>query len=170
MNVYVILLRILHIFAGVFWVGAAATFVLFIAPSAAATRPESQKFINYLVQQRRFATAILIAATLGILAGLLLYWQDSAGFQGSWILSPTGLGFTAGALAALLAYGVLHMARRNLRRLGTLAQQIQRSGQPPTPDQAAELQRLQQRQSRLGYIGLILLALALLGMSIARYL
>jgi uncharacterized membrane protein len=170
MNVYVILLRILHIFAGVFWVGAAATFVLFIAPSAEATRPESQKFVNYLLQQRRFLTAILIAATLGILAGLLLYWQDSAGFQGSWILSPTGLGFTSSALAALLAYGVLHMARRNLKRLGMLAQQIQSSGQPPTPDQAAQLQQLQQRQSRLGSIGLILLALALLGMAVARYL
>ena len=170
MNVYVILLRILHIFAGVFWVGAAAIFVLFIAPTAAATRPESQKFVNYLLRQRRFVTWILIAATLAILAGLLLYWQDSAGFQASWIVSPTGLGFTAWALAALLAYGVLHMARRNLRRLGTQAQQIQSGGQPPTPDQAAELQRLQQRQNRLGYIGLVLLTLALLGMSVARYL
>ncbi len=170
MNVYVILLRIVHIFAGVFWVGAGATFVLFIAPTAAATHPESQKFVNYLIQQRRFVTAILIAATLAILAGLLLYWRDSAGFQGSWILSPTGLGLTAGALAAFLAYGVLHMGRRNLKRLMMLGQQIQGGGKPPTPEQAAELQRLQQRQNRLGTIGLILLTLALLGMSIARYL
>ncbi len=170
MDLYVIVLRVLHIFSTVFWFGAAATFALFIAPSAAATRPESQKFMNYLLQQRKFVTAILVAATLGILAGLLLYLRDSAGLLWVWIVSPPGLGFTIGAIAGLLAYGGLHMARRNLKRLGMLAQQIQSGGKPPTPEQAAALQVLQQRQTRLAYIALILLSIALLGMSIARYL
>src|SRR5574341_2623139 len=98
MNVIMILLRIVHIFSGVFWVGAAATFVWFIAPSVAATRPESQKFLNHLLQERRFVTALLIAATLAIIAGLLLYWQVSAGLQLRWISTPTGLGFTTGAV------------------------------------------------------------------------
>ena len=170
MNVLMIVLRIVHIFAGVFWVGAAATFVMFLAPTAAATRPESQKFMNYLLQQRQFLNRLVAAASFGILAGLLLYWQDSGGFSFAWIATPTGLGFTFGALAAIAAFAGLLMARDNLRKLGSLSQQIQSAGKPPAPDQAAELQRLQQRQSRLGTMGLGLLTLALLGMAIARYL
>jgi uncharacterized membrane protein len=170
MNIFVIVLRIIHIFAGVFWVGAAATFVMFLAPTAAATRPESQKFMNYLLQQRQFLNRLVAAATLGILAGLLLYWQDSGGFSLNWITTPTGLGFTLGATAAVIAFAGLLMARDNLKRLGALSRQIQSSGQPPTPDQAAQLQRLQERQSRLGAIGLALLTVALLGMATARYL
>jgi hypothetical protein len=170
MDLYAIVLRILHIFSTVFWFGAAATFALFIAPAVAATRPESQKFLNYLLQQRKFLTAILAAATLGILAGLLLYLRDSAGLQWIWIVSPPGLGFTIGAISGLLAYGGLHLARRNLKRLGMLSQQIQSGGKPPSPEQAAALQILQRRQTRLAYLGVILLSIALLGMSIARYL
>ena len=170
MDLVVIVLRILHIFGSVFWFGAATTFALFIAPAAAATRPESQKFVNYLMNQRKFLTAILWASTIGILAGLLLYWRDSVGFQLTWITTPAGLGFTIGAIAGLLAYGGLHIARRNLKRLGALAQQIQSGGKPPTPEQAAALQALQQRQTRLAYLGVVLLSIALLGMSVARYL
>jgi uncharacterized membrane protein len=170
MNVYLIVLRIVHIFAGVFWMGAAATFVLFLGPTAAATRPESQKFMNYLLQQRQFLNRLVAAASLGVLAGVMLYWQDSGGFSIAWITTPTGLGFTLGAIAAIAAYGGLHMARQNLKRLGALSQQIQACGKPPAPDQAAELQRLQERQNRLGTFGLLMLTLALLGMAIARYL
>ena len=162
MDLYVIVLRILHIFATAFWFGAAATFVRFIVPSAAATRPESDKFVNHLLQQNRFLTAIIAAATVGILAGLLLYFRDSVGLQLTWITTPPGLAFTIGAIAGLLAYGGLHM--------GALAQQIRSSDKPPTPEQTAELQAAQERQTRLGNIGLVLLSIALLGMSIARYL
>ena len=170
MDLYVIVLRILHIFATAFWFGAAATFVRFIVPAAAATRPESDKFVYNLLQERRFLTAMIGSATIGILAGLLLYWRDSIGLQLTWITTPAGLTFTIGAIAGLLAYGGLHMARRDLRRMGALAQQIQSSGVPPTTEQAAALQAAQQQQTRLGNIGLVLLSIALLGMSIARYL
>ena len=169
MDLYVIVLRIVHIFGTVFWFGAAVTFALFISPAVAATRPESLKFMNYLLQQRKFLTAILIASSLGILAGPLLYLRDST-LRLDWIVTPSGLGFTIGALAGLFAYGGLHMARRNLRQMGALSQQIQSGGKPPTPEQATALQKYQQRQTRLAYLGVILLSIALLGMSIARYL
>jgi putative copper export protein len=51
MDIYVIVLRVLHIFAAVFWFGAAATFVLFIAPSVAAT-PEQAAALQ-VAQQRQ---------------------------------------------------------------------------------------------------------------------
>ena len=54
--------------------------------------------------------------------------------------------------------------------MGMLAQQIQSSGQPPTPEQAAALQAAQVRQVRLGNMALVLLSIALPGMSTARYL
>ena len=39
MDFYVILLRIVHIFAGVFWVGGMVLFFAFLEPTAKATAP-----------------------------------------------------------------------------------------------------------------------------------
>ncbi len=82
MNPYIIVLRIIHIFAGFFWVGAAATFVLFISPSAGATQPESQRFMTYLTQNLGFLNRTRDVAGLNVLAGLLLYsalYQERSG-------------------------------------------------------------------------------------------
>jgi hypothetical protein len=69
-----------------------------------------------------------------------------------WIAGAPGLGFTIGAIAGLLAYGGLQMARE-IETAGDAGAQIQSGGKPPTPEQAAALQALQQRQTRLAYIG-----------------
>jgi uncharacterized membrane protein len=101
MDIFLILLRIIHIFAGVFWVGAALIGTFFLVPAARSSGPEGLKFIQTLMVRMRFQTAIIVAAVLTILAGFFLYARDSGGFQQSWITSSVGLGFTIGALAAL---------------------------------------------------------------------
>jgi uncharacterized membrane protein len=171
MNGYIIILRIIHIFAGVFWVGAAATNVFFIAPTAAATVPESNRFMSYLTQNLNFLNRVRDIAALNILAGLLLYWNDSNGLQLAWITSPTGLAFTIAAIAALIAFTVfVVIGIPAIKRLGALGAEIRAAGKPPTPEQAATLQKLQQTAARGAIIGLGLLAIALLGMATARYL
>jgi uncharacterized membrane protein len=170
MDIFVIILRVIHIFASVFWAGAAAMIFFFLEPTAATAVPEGPKFLGRLVLQKRMNKWIIFAATLNPLAGILLYWQDSA-FQLSWTTTRTGLGFTAGALAGIAAsfLGWLVISP-TIERRAALGQEIETGGKPPTPQQAAEMQRLQQRTAMAGKLDIALLTIALLMMATARYL
>lgn len=171
MDFYVILLRIVHIFSGVFWVGAVALVVFFIQPTAAALGPDSQKFMQHLLFRRRITDWVLSAGVLNVIAGLLLYWRASAGLNLNWITSGPGLGFTVGAVAALAAISIgASVTRPSILRSGALGAEIQASGGGPSPEQAAELAKIQARGAAAGRWTLALLIVALLGMATARYL
>ncbi|MBA3779998.1 MAG: hypothetical protein H0X16_12015 [Chloroflexi bacterium] len=172
MDVGLLLLRVVHIGAGVFWVGGAFTFFLFVAPSAGALEPPATKrFMDEVVNNRRFPTAILIASTLTILAGALLYWRDSAGLSAAWITSPTGIGFTVGAVAAIVSWILGPLAiRPTITRLQELGDQVMEAHRPPTAEEAGTLAALNQRLRTVGIINLVLLGIAVLSMAVARYL
>jgi uncharacterized membrane protein len=54
MSIFLIILRILHIVAGVLWAGGASHFLLSIRTAAQATAPESQRFTGHLITQKRW--------------------------------------------------------------------------------------------------------------------
>jgi uncharacterized membrane protein len=164
------LLRIIHIGAGVFWVGSMLFFARFIFPSAMALGPAAGPFMDQLNRVRKVPAALLGAAVATILSGLLLYWRASMGFQGAWMRSPTGIVFGLGGLFALTAFfvGVL-VNRPTALRLGELGAAIHAKGGPPSPDQAAEMQRLQARLGVALRAVATLLVLATLAMALARY-
>ncbi len=87
MDAYLIVLRIVHILAGVFSVGSILLFFLFIQPTAKAVGPQGGPFMGHLNQQRKLGTFLGIAGLLNIAAGILLYWRDSGGFNLAWITS-----------------------------------------------------------------------------------
>ena len=103
MNIYVIVLRLIHIMGGVFWVGAAWMIAGFLFPTANAAGPEGAKFLQRLFQSR-LPTVISAAGGLNILAGLLLYWRDSGHLRLDWITTNAGLAFTLGGASALVAF------------------------------------------------------------------
>ena len=80
MNVTMILLRIIHIFAGVFWAGTTFFFVSFLEPTLTATAPESNKVMGYLTQRTRYVTTLGITAPLVALTGLICTGASSAGW------------------------------------------------------------------------------------------
>lgn len=170
MDIYLILLRIIHIFGGIFWVGATVINSVFLVPALRSSGPEGQKFMQSLMVHQRFPIAIAVSAWLTILAGVLLYWRDSGGLQISWITSSVGLGFTVGALAALVGFvlGALVLGP-TARQLGELNGRFHASGEPPTAGQRAEITRLNARMGKAGGINMILLMVALLAMATARY-
>ena len=75
MDVYLIILRILHIAAGVFWVGAAALFFFFVEPTVKALGPTGGAFMGHLSKVKRMPLVILMSAGLTVLAGILLYLE-----------------------------------------------------------------------------------------------
>jgi uncharacterized membrane protein len=167
---YVIILRLIHIAAGIFWVGAAFVLFLFIQPSVKDLGPEGQRFMGHLAARKRLPTVILSSGLLTVIAGALLYWRVSGGFDVAWIRSGPGIGFTIGALAALITLILgLTLTKPAVDRIGALGQEIARGGGQPTPAQAAEMQRLQARTVALGRVSMVLLAIAVATMATARY-
>jgi uncharacterized membrane protein len=171
MDWYVIILRVIHIAAGVFWVGAVFVLFLFIQPSVKELGPEGQRFMGHLTVRRKLPMVIVLAAALTILAGILLYWRASGGFDVDWITSGPGIAFTVGGLAAIatLALG-LSITKPSVDRMGAIGQEIAASGGQPTPSQATEMQRLQTRTVLIGRVSMVLLTIAVVTMATARFL
>ena len=169
MDIFMIVMRLIHIVTGVFWVGGSFVMLSHIVPAADAAGPAGGQFMQRLMQ-RGLTRAILGAGVFNVLAGVLLYLRDSAGLQLSWITSPVGLTFTVGALAALAAliYGGAVTAPAGTR-MGRLGQEIQAGGKPPTPEQMAQIGSLQAAMVQGARINVALLAIALIAMAIARY-
>ncbi len=171
MDTYMVVLRIVHILAGVFWVGAALTTLLFIQPTAREVGPAAGPFMMHLAGRKRLIDFVLSAAGLTVLAGLLMYWRVSDGLDADWIGSAPGVSLTVGALCAIAAFAiggsiVRPMIMENL----AIGRAVASSGGPPTPEQAAQLQALQRRGIAAGKAIVPLLIIAVIGMAAARYL
>lgn len=167
---WVNLMRVVHIFAGVLWVGAAFLFLFFINPSVKATAPGGQKFLQHFIVRRKYPTFMAVVANLTVLAGVVLFWRDASGDLLGWVQTGPGLGFTIGSVAAIavIPLGIFFLGPLT-ERIGKLGEQIEAAGGPPNPDQLNELQRLDHRLHRLEWIDFILLAISLVTMATARY-
>jgi hypothetical protein len=100
-----------------------------------------------------------------------MYWQVSSGFTGSWIVSGSGLALTIGSLAGILAFVAGFIINRPVtERLAAMSKEMQSSGGLPSPEQMEELRTQQERLSKGGLYVAILLAISVIGMSIARFL
>ena len=164
--------RILHIVAGVAWVGALTLLVLYLQPSARAIGPAAGPFMQELVGRRRLTNFLAGIGGVTVLAGLFLYWHDwdASGSLGDWLGTRFGAVMTVGAIAAIigLIVGVLG-ARPATDRLVALGARIASAGRPPTAEEVAEVQALQARARRLAIVVLTLLVISTLAMAIARY-
>jgi uncharacterized membrane protein len=169
MNTLIIILRIIHIFGGVFWVGVSLFNVGFLQPAVRATGAEGQAVMRYLTQKTRLLMTTYSAATLTLLAGLILYWIVS-GFRLSFLTSGYGLTLTIGAIAGIIAWILaMFVVRGIFSQMQGIGQAIQAQGGPPTPQQMTEMQALGARLVKVGQIGVVFMVIALLGMSAARY-
>jgi len=83
------LLRLLHILAGVFWVGGVLFLARFLLPTAAALGPAAGPVMDHLNRVGRLSQTLLGAGVVTVLAGFTLYWRDAAGSGAAWMGSPT---------------------------------------------------------------------------------
>jgi uncharacterized membrane protein len=166
----VLILRLLHIGAGVFWVGSILFLARFLMPSVMALGPAAGPVMDQLNRVRRLPQALLGAGFVTVLSGFGLYWIDSLGFRGPWMESPTGRVFGAGAGFALIGLIIgFAVNRPAAQRLGALAAAIQAGDGPPTAEQMATMRALQARLANATRLLAVLLALATAAMALARY-
>ena len=166
MNTAIIVLRLIHVFSAIFWVGSALTTGFFISPAVRVTAEAGQKFMGYLVTQTRLIMAITVSAVLTVLAGISLYWIDSDGLTSAWMKSGAGIGFGIGGLAGIISLIVGVIFGKNISALGSIFSQIQGK---PTGEQISKLQAIQKSMAVLGPANTIAQVIAVLCMATARY-
>lgn len=165
----VLVLRLIHIAAGAFWVGAVFTFFLFVQPAAMAAGPGAVPFTYQLLHHRRLPIVILASAAITILAGIWLLSILSNGFDLGMLVDEARLGYTVGGIVAILTFlvGSLYVFPRTRtveRTLGTLVAE----GRPPSPEEQATLARAGGEGRRAGWIVIAGLAVAVVSMATAR--
>ena len=170
MGILILVLRVIHIFCGVFWVGFAFFNIAFLQPTVRATGPEGQKTMQYLTQKTRLLSTVYATATLTMLSGLVLYWIILGFRLSAVVASGYGLVLTIGSISGLIAWVFAVVVIRGIfSKMQTIGQQIQAQGGPPTPEQAGQMQALVARLGKVGKIATVFLIITLLGMAIAQY-
>ena len=169
-RVWLIVLRLLHIIGGMFWVGSVVILAGFLLPAQRSAGAAGRSVMQEIMGRQRLGMWTGIAAFATILSGFALYGRNAALSDGTWPGSPTGIGYGIGALAALLALGLgMGIGRPAGRRLQRLGATLEASGGPPDAAIVREMERLQRRATGVVRIATVLLLLAAAMMATARY-
>jgi hypothetical protein len=163
-----IVLRLVHISSGTFWVGAAIFITLFLNPTVRAAGAEGGRFMQRLITQTPVVKYMNYSSLLAVVSGILLYGLN-VGFSAEWVASREGMIFTLGSLAGLVAYGTGHfLIAPTAQRMGVLGSEIAMAGGPPSELQLAEMSSLQARALWSGQLGLVMMVITVAGMAGAR--
>jgi len=142
-NPFMIVFRLLHIVAGVLWVGSAFLFVGFIGPSAAEVGPSAGPLLHAAVKERKVAKVITGLGITTVVAGWILWLRvlNDFGSLSDWLGSHFGFVLTIRAVLATIAafLGALGVGR-NVERLVDVGDAVAASGGPPTPEQQARIE------------------------------
>jgi uncharacterized membrane protein len=162
----VLVLRAIHILAGIFWVGGAVIVGLFIFPAIRAAGASGQPVLVEIMLRRKLAVYIPLSAVLTMLAGFALFYRNMSLSGGAWARSPMGGGMSVGVVTAIIAaifgMGVAAPAARKLAGAG------QAAGAPALT--ADERTRLQKRAQLGSVVAMVMLVVAATAMAVARYL
>jgi len=167
----ILVLRLVHVLGGVFWVGAALLNFIYIAPALAAAGPAAAGPVMATLRQRKLFVVLPTVALLTILSGLRLIMITSNGFDARYFQSPVGATFAGAGGLAILAFVLgLALAMPAQKRMAVLGPQIAAATDDASRSAAqAEMGRLQQRLRVIGPVVTGLLLLAAAGMAVARY-
>ena len=94
-------LRLIHVIAGVLWVGGAAVLAAFVLPAA---RGESNlDYLRRIIWKRNLPRYLNVTLGLALLSGLTMYANLAVVTQGAWARSRAGMTFGLGGALAIVA-------------------------------------------------------------------
>ena len=171
MGAEILVLRLVHVVGGIFWVGSALFTALFLIPALAKAGGPATGQVMAALQQRRLFTVLPTVAVLTILSGVRLMQIASGGFGPGYFATPNGRTYAISALAAIIAFvGSLLVSRPTAVRTGKVAASLAAASDESTrATLRSELATLQRRGAISGTIATILLVLSAAGMAVARY-
>lgn len=169
MDYGLLLARVIHVLAGVFWVGAMVFVSGFLIPSLAEVGPDAGKVMAAL-ERRKFMVIMPVIGTFTILSGLWLYWRASSGFQMNYMKSGPGHAYAFGAIFAIAAFVIgMTVTRPAMMKATALGQSAATLPESERPAIMAQAQALRKRGATGGNIVALLLLLAALMMAVGRY-
>ena len=169
MYLVIALLRAIHILGGVFWAGSAMTLYGFVMPTAAATRPESGKFIQHFAAASGITAWMTIASLMTVVAGLALASPLGGAIVPGMMRTPRGIALSLGMLLGLATFleGQFVSAPAG-RKLGAIGHAIAEAGGTPSAEQLEQMGELQAKLTRSGTRGAWMLGLTTVLMAVLR--
>ena len=162
-----LILRVLHILLGAFWVGGAVTAAVFVAPAVRNLGPNGGAFMQQFIERRKFGMYMTIAGDITVLTGLAFLGHNMASEM--WRASTYGQVMMLGSALGVVALGIGHGVNApTSKKLSALGARLQAAGGPPSPDALAEMGRLQKRLETGSRVGALLLVLTVVCMAAAR--
>ena len=162
MDFYVILLRIIHIFGGIYWVGTAFFLAVVLVPASRRLGANSMTVTGPVYSNPMFGIGFAASAILTTVAGTLLWWEISDGFNADYMGSDQGIVLSIGVLAGFLGFG------HGLGALGRYGRKFEQAYTAEPRDVEAATQA-ENKIARNSYISLGLMIISVVGMSSARY-
>ena len=169
MDVALIVARLIHIGAGVFWAGTMLFSARFLIPAMEDAGPPSGAVMTAL-GKRGYATAIPVAAVLTILAGIYLLYRASAGFNNVYMSSGSGITYSIGGTAAIIALAIgATMVRGAMTKVLDLLESAASRPESERGAIVAEIAAHRGRGARGTRIVALLLTITVICMAIGRY-
>ncbi len=171
MSTELLVLRLVHILGGIFWLGSGLFTTFFLIPALGRVGPATAGPVMGALQQRRLFTVLPVVALLTILSGIRLFQIMSAGFSPAYIASRTGQTFLWSGIAAVAAFLLsLLVARPAMVRVGQLSAAMASLPEEQRAGRLAEVERLRRRSGLASVVAMVFLIGAAAGMAVARYL
>lgn len=170
MSAEILVLRIVHILGGIFWLGSALFTTFFLIPALGRVGPQAAGPVMGALQQRRLFTVLPVVALLTIISGARLL-HISAGFAPGYLDSRTGQTLLWSGIAAVITFLLsLLVVRPAVVRSAQIAASLATMPDAERAARSSEVERLRRRSSIAGNVAIVLLVGAAIGMAVARYL
>jgi len=168
LGTWMVILRLIHIVAGVFWAGGAFFLVSFVSPAVEATGAEGRKFIQQMSLKSGMSNAMAGMATLTALSGIIMYIMltelDTDLMHANYYVI-----LAIGAAAGLAGWIVgLLMITRPTGKMKRIVAEIESSGGPPSPEQMTAMQASAHTVGQGSRIASVLLVIAVVCMASAQ--
>jgi len=168
MHAELLVLRLVHVLGGIFWVGSATFTAFFLIPTVQEMGPAGGQVMAGL-GKRKFMVWMPVAALLTVLSGFRLMAKVSGGFASGYFSTPSGMTFgTSAALVILIFIHGLAVVRPATNRLGVIPAEMNAPGANKEA-LAAETKKLQAKVGFNVKLTAIVLLTAAAGMALGRY-
>lgn len=166
-----IVLRLVHVLGGIFWIGSLMYNTFFLMPAMAMAGPQASAGVSNGLRERKLFTVLPVVAVLTMLSGLRLMQLTSSGFSGPWFGTPSGMTYSIGGLLAIVGFAIgMWYARPLMMRTGAM---LASRASAPADQQAALDSAIAAVQRKAGLASMaasVMLIASAAAMAVARYL
>ncbi len=165
-----LVLRVLHLVCGMFWVGSMLFLSVFLMPAFRQSGPEAAVVMARLLRPR-LLIALPLVALVTLLTGFTLAWRDGGNSLAVFASTPSGRVFTMSGGLAVVAFVIGFLVSRPATE--EMARLLARLSTLPDADARAavdaRLAIVQPRSALAGQAVTVLVVLTAVGMAVARY-